>query len=106
LVFVAGQVGWDTDERFQSDDLVEQIRVALENTKAILREGGARPEDVARMTWYVIDKDEYRRRTREIGIVYRETMGRNFPAMTLVEVKSLLEDGAKVEIETTAVVAE
>jgi enamine deaminase RidA (YjgF/YER057c/UK114 family) len=103
LVFVAGQIGWDTTGTIVSDDLVEQVRQTLENTVTVLREAGAGPEHVARMTWYLTDRNEYLARTREIGEVYRALMGRHYPAMAVVEVKALLEDRAKVEIETTAV---
>jgi enamine deaminase RidA (YjgF/YER057c/UK114 family) len=104
LVFVAGQIGWDATGRVASDDLVEQLRQTLENTLAVLREAGAGPAHVARMTWYLTDRREYLARTRELGEVYRALMGRHYPAMTVVEVKALLEDRAKLEIETTAVV--
>jgi enamine deaminase RidA (YjgF/YER057c/UK114 family) len=104
LVFVAGQIGWDGNGRVVSDDLVAQVRQTLENTLAVLREGGAGPEHVTRMTWYVTDKREYLARTPELGEVYRALMGRHYPAMAVVEVKALIEDRAKIEIETTAVV--
>ena len=104
LVFVAGQIGWDASQTIVSDDLVDQLRQTLENTLAVLREGGAGPEHVARMTWYLTDKREYLARVREIGEVYRALMGRHYPAMAVVEVKGLIEDRAKIEIETTAVV--
>jgi enamine deaminase RidA (YjgF/YER057c/UK114 family) len=104
LVFVAGQIGWDATQTIVSDDLVDQLRQTLENTLAVLREAGAGPEHVARMTWYVTDKREYLARARELGEAYRTLMGRHFPAMAVVEVKALIEDRAKVEIETTAVV--
>ena len=103
LVFVAGQIGWDASETIVSDDLVEQFRQTLENTLAVLREAGAGPEHVARMTWYFTDKREYLARARELGEVWRELMGRHYPAMAVVEVKALIEDRAKIEIETTAV---
>jgi enamine deaminase RidA (YjgF/YER057c/UK114 family) len=104
LVFVAGQIGWDTTGWVVSDDLVEQLRQTLENTLAVLREAGAGPEHVTRMTWYVTDRREYLARARELGEVYRALMGRHYPAMAVVEIKALIEDRAKVEIETTAVV--
>jgi enamine deaminase RidA (YjgF/YER057c/UK114 family) len=104
LVFVAGQIGWDATGRVVSDDLVEQVRQTLENTLAVLREGGAGPQHVARMTWYVTDKREYLAHAREIGETYRSLMSRHYPAMAVVEVKALVEDRAQVEIETTAVV--
>ena len=103
LVFVAGQVGWDESQVFRSDDLVEQVRQALKNTLAVLAEAGAGPERVVRMTWYIIDKRDYLDRSQAIGAVYRALMGRHYPAMAMVEVSALMEDRAKVEIETTAV---
>jgi enamine deaminase RidA (YjgF/YER057c/UK114 family) len=104
LVFVAGQIGWDATGMIVSDDLVAQLRQTLENTLAVLREGGAGPEHVARMTWYVTDKREYLAHAPELGEVYRTLMGRHYPAMAVVEVEALIEDRAKIEIETTAVV--
>jgi enamine deaminase RidA (YjgF/YER057c/UK114 family) len=104
LVFVAGQIGWDASGTIVSDDLVDQLRQTLENTLAVLREAGAGPEHVARMTWYVTDKRDYLARAHELGETYRALMGKHYPAMAVVEVKTLIEDRAKVEIETTAVV--
>jgi enamine deaminase RidA (YjgF/YER057c/UK114 family) len=104
LVFVSGQVGWTAEEMFEVEDLVGQIRQALQNTLAVLREAGAEPKHVVRMTWFITDKGEYIAHAKEIGAVYREALGKHYPAMALVEVKSLLEDKAKVEIETTAVI--
>lgn len=104
LVFVSGQVGWDVNEKFPSDDLVEQTRQALKNMLAVLAAGGARAEHVARMTWYLTDKHEYLRRARDIGAVYRELMGGHYPAMSMVQVAALMEDRAKIEIEATAVI--
>ena len=103
LVFVAGQIGWDESQVFRSDDLVEQVRQALKNTLAVLAEAGAGPEQVVRMTWYITDKRDYLDRSKEIGTVYRALMGQHYPAMAMVEVSALMEDRAKVEIETTAV---
>ena len=103
LVFVAGQIGWDESQVFRSDDLVAQVRQALKNTLAVLAEAGAGPEQVVRMTWYITDKRDYLDRSKEIGAVYRALMGRHYPAMAMVEVSALMEDRAKVEIETTAV---
>jgi len=104
LLFVAGQVGWNEQQEFASDDLVEQVRQALKNTLAVLAAGGAQPQHVARMTWYITDKREYLRRAPEIGAAYRELMGRHYPTMSMVEVAALMEDRARVEIETTAVI--
>ena len=104
FVFVAGQIGWNEREEIVSDDLVEQARQALRNTLAVLAAGGARPEHVVRMTWYLTDKREYLARAREFGAVYREFMGKHFPAMAMVQVSALMEDRAKLEVETTAVI--
>lgn len=104
LVLVAGQIGWDETGTIVSDDLVDQFRQTLVNTLAVLREAEAGPEHVARMTWYITDKQDYLARARELGEVWRALMGRHYPAMAVVEVKGLIEDRAKVEIETTAVV--
>jgi enamine deaminase RidA (YjgF/YER057c/UK114 family) len=104
LVFVAGQIGWNGQEEFESDDFAAQVRQALANTIACLAAAGAGPEHIARMTWYVRSKPEYIARLAEIGAAWRDTIGRHFPAMTLVEVGALVEDRARVEIETTAVV--
>lgn len=104
MVFVGGQVGWDENEVFQSDDFVEQVRRTLKNTVAVLAEGGASPENIVRMTWYVTDKQEYLRSLQGVGAAYREIIGRHYPVMAMVQVSALIEDRAKVEIETTAVV--
>ena len=104
MVFVAGQVGWDADGVFRSDDIVGQTGQALENTLAVLAEAGAGPGHVVRMTWYVTDKRDYLAHLEEIGAAWRALMGKSFPAMTMVEVSALVEDRAMVEIETTAVV--
>jgi enamine deaminase RidA (YjgF/YER057c/UK114 family) len=104
LVFVAGQIGWTADQRFETDDLVGQLEQTLRNTLSVLAAAGAGPEHVARMTWYVTDKREYVARLPEIGRSYREIMGRHFPAMALVQVVALVEDRAKIEIETTALI--
>ena len=105
-IYVAGQVGWDSEERFNSDDIAEQAAQALRNVVAVLEAAGARPEHIVRMTWYVTDKAAYIAGLKEIGQAYREIIGRNFPAMTAGEVTALIEDRAKVEVECTAVVAE
>jgi enamine deaminase RidA (YjgF/YER057c/UK114 family) len=103
LVFVAGQIGWDTHGRF-APGFIAQVRKALQNIIAVLATAGAGPEHVVRLTWYVIDMAEYRASLTALGTAYRDVMGRNFPTMTLVEVKSLAEPEALVEIEATAVV--
>jgi enamine deaminase RidA (YjgF/YER057c/UK114 family) len=106
MIFTAGIVGWDEHESFPEYTLHGQFNRALRNTLAILAEDGAGPEHIVRMTCYVTDRHEYVSSRDEIGAAWRELMGHNYPAMALVEVKSLLESAAKVEIETTAVVPE
>ena len=104
-VFVAGMVGWNAASEFDSDDLVDQVRQALRNVKAVLAEAGARPEHMVRMTWYVVARADYLARGRDIGVAYREVMGPHYDvAMSAVEVSALMEARAKVEIEVTAVV--
>ena len=103
LIFVGGQIGWNAAQVFESDDFVAQTRQALINIAAVLKAGGAGPEHMVRMTWYVTDRVEYSVRLKELGGAYREVMGKNFPAMTCVEVSALVEDRAQVEIEVTAV---
>ena len=103
LIFVGGQIGWGAAQQFESDDFIAQTRQALMNIAAVLKAGGAGPEHMVRMTWYVTDRVEYSARLKELGSVYREVMGKNFPAMTCVEVSGLVEDRAKIEIEVTAV---
>jgi enamine deaminase RidA (YjgF/YER057c/UK114 family) len=103
-VFVGGQIGWNGQQQFESDDFVTQARQALRNVLAILAEAGAGPEHITRMTWYVTDKREYVASYRALGAAYREVIGRHFPAMTAVQVVALIEDRAKVEIEATAMV--
>ncbi len=103
-VFTAGVVGWDEEERFVAPDLAGQFRQVLVNTLAILAEGGAGPEHIVRMTWYITSRDEYLAQIAEIGAAYRELIGRNYPAMAVVQVAALVEAEAKVEIETIAVV--
>ena len=104
MVFVAGMIGWDAQGQFHSDDLGDQVRQALQNVVDVLREGGARPEHIVRMTWYVTDKREYVAAYPAIGRHFRELIGSFNAAMTAVEVTALVEDRAKVEIEVTAVV--
>jgi enamine deaminase RidA (YjgF/YER057c/UK114 family) len=104
VIFVAGTIGWNGQGIFETDDFVGQVRQALQNTVDILRAGGAGPEHVTRQTWYVVNKKEYVDNLPKIGAVWRDIMGKNFPAMALVQVVALVEDRAKVEIETTAVV--
>ena len=103
-VYVAGQIGWDAEQRFASDDFADQVRQALANVVAVLRCANAGPEHLVRMTWYVTSRDEYNASLPAIGAAYRELIGRNFPAMSVVVVAALLEPRAKVEIEATAVI--
>ena len=103
-VFVGGQIGWNAQQQFETDDFIAQTRQTLQNVMAVLKEAGAGPEHMVRMTWYVIDRDEYNARLKELGAVYREVIGKHFPAMTCVAVAALMEARAKVEIEVTAVV--
>jgi enamine deaminase RidA (YjgF/YER057c/UK114 family) len=105
FVFVAGEVGWNPQtETFETADFVAQFRQALKNILAILAEGGAKPEHMVRMTWYVTDKAEYLANLKGVGEAWREIVGRVFPCMAAIEVKGLMEPEAKIEIETTAVI--
>lgn len=104
LLFVAGQIGWDRAGRIVSDDFPEQFAQALSNVLSVVRAAGGSPTSIARLLILVTDKKEYSRRVKDVGVAYRQLMGKHFPAMTLVEVKALLEDLAKVEIEAIAVV--
>jgi enamine deaminase RidA (YjgF/YER057c/UK114 family) len=104
LLFVAGQVGWDAEERMARGGFVPQFEQALRNVKAVLEAGGARPEDLGRVTLYVTDRRRYVRQARAVGEAWRRVLGRVYPAMTLVEVAGLLERGALVEVEATAVI--
>ena len=103
-VFVSGMIGWDEQGQFHSDDFAAQTRQALHNIVAVLKEAGAGPEHIVRMTWYVVDKREYLAAAKEIGAAYREIVGKHYPAMTAVQVTALIEDRARLEIEVTAVI--
>lgn len=103
-IYVAGMIGWDAQGQFHTDDLAGQARQAMENIVAVLKAGGAKPEHIVRMTWYITDKKEYLAQQAEIGKAYRELIGSFSVAMTAVQVAALIEDRAKVEIEVTAVV--
>ncbi len=103
-MFLGGQIGWNHNNEFESDDFIDQAKQTLLNISALLKEAGAQPEHMTRMTWYIINKDEYNSRLKELGVVYREVMGKNFPVMTCVEVSGLVESRAKIEIEVTAVI--
>jgi enamine deaminase RidA (YjgF/YER057c/UK114 family) len=104
-LFIAGQIGWNAQGQFESDDFVAQVEQALKNIVEVLEAAGGKPSDLVRINWFVTDKTEYIARQREIGEAYRRVIGRNFPAMTLLVVAGLLEPRAKVEIEATAVLA-
>ena len=102
-IFIGGQIGWNAQQQFESEDFIAQTAQALRNIAAVLHEAGAGPQHMVRMTWYITDRVEYNARLKELGAAYREVMGRNFPAMTCVQVAALVEARAKVEIEVTAV---
>jgi len=102
-VFIAGQIGWTGEGKWEATDFAGQFRQALKNTLAVLAEAGGRPEHIVRMTWYVTDKKEYLGAIKEVGAAYRELIGRHYPAMAVLQVSGLMEDEAKLEIETTAV---
>ena len=104
LVFLAGLIGWNVEEKFDAKDLPGQFEQLLRNLVTLLDEAGARPEHIVRMTWYITDKQAYLRDARRIGEIYREILGRVFPTMAVVQVVALMEDEALIEIETTAVV--
>ena len=106
LVFLSGIIGWNAQGKFAAQDFVAQVRQALLNIVEILAQAKAKPEHIARMTWYVLDKDEYTAAANEMGAAYREIIGRHYPAMTVLEVSGLVEPDARVEIEVTAVVPE
>lgn len=103
IVFIAGQVGWDKDQRFRALDFAGQFEQALDNILTVLRQAGGGPEHIARMTWYVTDKHAYLADIGRIGQFYRKVMGRNYPAMSVIQVSALIENAALVEIEATAV---
>jgi enamine deaminase RidA (YjgF/YER057c/UK114 family) len=104
MIFLAGQVGWNAEQRFESSDFVVQTRQALANIVTLVGEAGGSAEHITRLTWFVVDKKEYLSRLSDLGAAYRSVMGSHFPVMTLVQVVALVEDDAKVEIEATAVV--
>ncbi|MDX1736597.1 MAG: RidA family protein [Alphaproteobacteria bacterium] len=106
LVFVGGQIGWNGQQVFETDDFVAQIEQTLQNIMDVLKEAGGEASHITRLTWYVKDKKEYLARLKEVGGAYRNVLGRHFPAMTMVQVADLVEDEAKVEIEATAVIPE
>ena len=104
IVFISGQIGWDAQCQFQSTDFVEQARQALENIVTVLAEADGKPEHITRLTWYVVDRNEYLQNGKALGEVYREVIGKHYPAMTAVQVTALMEEQARVEIEATAVI--
>ncbi len=103
VIYVGGQIGWNAQQQFESDDFIAQAHQALKNIAAVLATAQAGPEHIVRLTWYVTDRDEYVGRLKELGPVYRDVLGRHYPAMTCVEVSRLVEPRAKIEIEATAV---
>jgi enamine deaminase RidA (YjgF/YER057c/UK114 family) len=103
-VYLGGMIGWDADQRLVSDDFVEQAAQCLRNILAVLAEAGARPEHLVRMTWFITDRDEYLANLKRLGAAYRDVLGDHYPAMSMVQVVALMEAGAKVEVEATAVV--
>jgi enamine deaminase RidA (YjgF/YER057c/UK114 family) len=106
LVFIAGQVGWTGEGKWEARDFAGQFRQALENIIAVLKQADGKPEHIVRLTWYVLDRKEYLGALREVGLAYRRLMGRHYPAMAVVQVSGLVEDEARLEIEATAVVPE
>jgi enamine deaminase RidA (YjgF/YER057c/UK114 family) len=104
MIFISGQIGWDAQGQFGSDNLTEQVRQALRNIVRVLKEARGEPRHLVRLTWYVLSRDAYLREAREIGAAYREVLGKHFPAMSVVEVRGLVEQRALVEIEATAVI--
>ena len=101
-LYIGGQIGWNADQVFVAKDFVGQMEQALKNIAAVLEAGGGKPEHLTRLTWYVTDKKEYLAKQREVGQAYRNVLGKNFPAMTMVVVNALVEDEAMIEIEATA----
>lgn len=102
LLFIGGQIGWNAEQVFETNDFIGQMKQALENIVAVVRAAGGDVTDITRLTWFVLDKNEYAARQKEIGAVYREVLGRHFPAMSMLVVAGLLEDDALIEIEATA----
>jgi len=104
MIFLAGQVGWNSNCKFESNDLVGQALQVFRNIAAILQEAGAKPEHIVRLTWFIKDKKDYIKHSKQVGEAYRTVMGKHFPAMSLVQVVDLLEDQALIEVEATAVI--
>ena len=103
-VHVGGQIGWNAAQQFESDDFIEQTRLALRNLLAVMQAAHASPEHMVRMTWYITDRNMYQSRLKELGAVYREVMGKHYPAMSCIVVNGLVEERALVEVEVTAVI--
>lgn len=103
MVFLGGQIGWNEEQQFESDDFIEQFRQTLSNIIVLLAEAGGGPEHLVRLTWYITDRDAYLNSQKEMGAVYREVIGRHFPPMAVVQVVKLVEERALIEIEATAV---
>ena len=106
IVVTGGLVGWDKNENFVEKDIAGQANITFQNILAVLNEAGASAEHIIRMTWYITDKDAYLASTKEIGLAYRQAFGKHYPAMAVIEVSSLMENAAKIEIEVTAVIPE
>lgn len=106
MIFVGGQIGWNAECQFESDDFIDQTRQTLANVVAVVRQGGGGPEHITSMTWYFTDKAEYLANLRELGQAYRDVIGKHFPAMAAVQVTALVEDRAKIEIQAIAVIPE
>ena len=106
MVFLAGLIGWNEEERIETDDFAGQARQVFQNIVSVLKEAGAGPEHIVRMTWFVSDKKEYLASLKGIGAAYREIIGRHYPAMSVIEVSGFIEEGAKLEVEATAVIPE
>ena len=104
MIFLGGQIGWNAQQEFASDEFIDQFRQTLENIKTLLKEAGAGPEHLVRLTWFITDRDAYLGSQKEIGAVYREVIGRHYPPMSVVQVVKLVEGQAKIEIEATAVI--
>lgn len=104
LIFLGGQIGWNAQQEFESEEFVDQFRQTLENIKTLLSEAGAGPEHLVRLTWFITDRDAYLRAQKEMGAVYRDVIGRHYPPMSVVQVVKLVESQAKIEIEATAVI--
>ena len=104
MLFLGGMIGWNGQQEFETDDFIEQVGQTLRNIVTVLAEGGAGPQHIVRLTWYVTSKDEYLSNLKDLGLAYKEIIGRHYPAMALVQVVALVEDAAKVEIEATAVI--